>query len=159
ETADGLRGGLECSADLFDAATAARMVGHFQELLASAVARPDERVAELSLLTLAERRAPPPVGTRTCPRAERLPAGVARPAALRPDQIALSCGDRALTYAELDRRTNRLARALRARGVGPDVPVGLYLERSIELVVGVLGILKAGGAYVPIDPVYPADRR
>jgi amino acid adenylation domain-containing protein len=159
EAAGGFRGALECSADLFDAATAARMVGHFTELLASAMVQPDERVARLPLLTAEERRAATRMETRTFASDELLHVAFARQAAARPDQIAVSCGDHALTYAELDRRTNRLAHALRARGVGPDVPVGLYLERSVELVVGVLGILKAGGAYVPIDPVYPADRR
>jgi amino acid adenylation domain-containing protein len=75
-----------------------------------------------------------------------------------PTAIALVCGENAISYERLNARANQLARVLRARGVGPDVPVGVCLERSIELVVGLLGILKAGGAYVPLDPTYPNER-
>src|SRR5207248_1944812 len=75
-----------------------------------------------------------------------------------PDAIAVVCGPSALTYGELNARANQVARALRRKGVGPEVPVGLCVERSTEIMVGLLGILKAGGAYVPIDPAYPADR-
>ncbi|MFT3781759.1 MAG: amino acid adenylation domain-containing protein [Nibricoccus sp.] len=78
--------------------------------------------------------------------------------AAQPDRIAVVAGDERLTYAELDARSSRLADSLRARGVAADEPVGLCLERTAALVVGVLGILKAGGAYVPLDPAYPADR-
>ncbi len=161
ETAGGYKGGLECSADLFDEAACARMVEHYAELLASAVATPDERVARLSLLTASERHelVVAQAKTRTFASNELLHLGFAWQATVRPDQVAVSWGDDQLSYAELDRRSNRLAHALRARGVGPDVLVGLYLERSVEMIVGILGILKAGGAYVPIDPVYPADRR
>lgn len=75
-----------------------------------------------------------------------------------PDEVALVFEQQRLTYRELDRRADRLARHLRGRGVGPDMPVGLLVERSLEMVVGILGILKAGGAYLPIDPAYPPDR-
>lgn len=75
-----------------------------------------------------------------------------------PDAMALFCAGRTLTYGELNRRANQLAHHLRARGVGPDVPVGLCTERTLEMVVGLLGILKAGGAYVPLDPAYPVER-
>ena len=76
----------------------------------------------------------------------------------RPDAIAVSCGEQQLSYSELDQRANRLANTLLAAGVLPDTTVGLCLDRSVELVVGLLGILKAGGAYVPLDPAYPPDR-
>ena len=79
-------------------------------------------------------------------------------AAAQPEAVALVFDDRRLTYADLNHRANQLAHALVARGVGPDVLVGLCAERSLNLVVGLLGILKAGGAYVPLDPVYPAER-
>lgn len=76
----------------------------------------------------------------------------------RPDAIAVTCGDTHLTYGTLDRLSNRLARLLRTHGVGPEVLVGLCVDRSVQLAVGILGILKAGGAYVPLDPAYPAAR-
>src|SRR5258705_7148604 len=72
--------------------------------------------------------------------------------------VAVALGDQQLTYGELDRRANQLAHYLRARGVGPEVTVGVCLERSLETIVGLLGILKAGGAYVPLDPSYPDER-
>src|SRR5207248_418387 len=75
-----------------------------------------------------------------------------------PDAVAVLDGERALTYAELNASANRLARCLRARGVGPDTLVGICLERSAEMLVALLAVLKAGGAYLPIDPSYPADR-
>src|SRR5207248_4268971 len=75
-----------------------------------------------------------------------------------PDAVAVVSGDEQLTYGELNRRANRMAHYLRKRGVGPEVPVGLCMERSLDMVVALLGILKAGGAYVPLDPTYPAER-
>jgi natural product biosynthesis luciferase-like monooxygenase protein len=77
---------------------------------------------------------------------------------LTPDAVAVACEDRQLTYRELNNRANRLANYLRQRGVGPDVPVGICMERSLDMMVGLLAILKAGGAYVPMDPTYPAER-
>ncbi len=180
ESAEGFKGALECSTDLFDAASVRRMAGHFTELLSSAVETPDEHVSTLRLLSPSERhellemagsRQQAAGSSNDVATSCRLPAAgcrldsdeplhraFARQAASRPGDVALSCGDDQLTYGELDRRSNRLAHFLRSRGVGPDVLVGLYLERSIEMVVGILGILKAGGAYVPFDPMYPADR-
>ena len=81
-----------------------------------------------------------------------------RRAAASPEAVAVVCEGSSLTYRELNRRANRLAHRLRTRGVGPETLVGLSLERSPELVVGILGILKAGGAYLPLDPDYPKDR-
>ncbi|NKI72840.1 AMP-binding protein, partial [Collimonas pratensis] len=79
-------------------------------------------------------------------------------AACRPDEIALVYGEHELSYGELNVRANRLAHHLRAQGVGPDILVGVCVERSLELIVGLLAILKAGGAYLPLDPSYPQDR-
>ena len=87
-----------------------------------------------------------------------MPALFAAQAARTPDATAVIFGDEALSYRDLDRRANQLAHHLRALGVGPEVVVGLCVERSLAMVVGVLGILKAGGAYLPLDPAYPADR-
>ena len=75
-----------------------------------------------------------------------------------PESIALTFNEQTLTYAELNRRANQLAHYLRSLGVGPEVLVGILLERSVELIVGILGVLKAGGAFVPIDPSYPQER-
>ena len=160
EKADGYKATLECSADLFEEASVARMAGHFGALLSSALEAPDARISELALLTARERHEllAPGVQTETFASDEPLHRAFERRAAARPDDVALSCGADQLTYAELDRRSNQLAHFLRSRGVGPDVLVGLYLERSLDMVVGILGILKAGGAYVPFDPMYPADR-
>jgi amino acid adenylation domain-containing protein len=91
-------------------------------------------------------------------REKLIPDLVSAQAALTPEAVAVAANGEALTYGELDRRANQLACHLQTLGVGPDVPVGLCLERSAELVVGALGIMKAGGAYVPLDPSYPADR-
>ncbi|HEV2734082.1 MAG TPA: AMP-binding protein, partial [Longimicrobiaceae bacterium] len=79
-------------------------------------------------------------------------------AARTPHRVAVEADDGALTYAELDRRAGTLAAALRARGVGPETRVGIFVDRSVEMLVALLGVLKAGGAYLPLDPAYPADR-
>src|SRR5689334_18214082 len=92
------------------------------------------------------------------PRDTCVPQLVARQAAATPDAVALTAGDQKLRYGELNRRANQLAHYLQALGVGPNVLVGLCVERSLDMVVGLLGILKAGGAYVPLDPSYPAER-
>src|SRR5437588_294375 len=102
-----------------------------------------------------------PVGARPAP-ARRALACLHRlfeaRAALAPGATAVSCDGRHVLYAGLNARANRLARRLRALGVGPEVPVGLHADRSVEMVVGMLAVLKAGGAYVPLDPAYPAER-
>ncbi|HSV69344.1 MAG TPA: MupA/Atu3671 family FMN-dependent luciferase-like monooxygenase [Methylibium sp.] len=151
---------------LFDAAKLAR--GHvaalqqqFTNLLAAAEADPQRPVADLPLLGPAElhqvlvdwNESTAPARTDAC-----VHGLIAEQAARTPDAPAVSCEGRTLSYAELDRRANRLARRLAALGVGPDVLVGLMCERSVELMVGLLAIQKAGGAYVPLDPSYPRDR-
>ncbi len=161
EEGGALVGAIEHDTDLFTAATAERIARGFLRLLAVATAEPDRPLSTLPLLAETERhqllvewndtRRPYPEAT--------LPALFGAQARRRPDAVALACGDAQLTYAALDRRTDRLARRLRARGVGPEVPVGLSVPRSGTAgIVGLLGILKAGGAYVPLDPAEPPER-
>jgi amino acid adenylation domain-containing protein len=157
----GLTTTLEYNADLFDEATMARLLAHWETLLAGAVAAPCTRLSELPLLAAAERRAL--LAGWNDPVAE-FPAGpslhqlFAAQAARRPGAVAAVHEVEEITYARLDERANRLAHRLRALGVGPEVRVGLCVERSLDMLVGVLGILKAGGAYVPLDPAYPPER-
>ncbi|HEV2845900.1 MAG TPA: condensation domain-containing protein, partial [Thermoanaerobaculia bacterium] len=160
ETAEGLAGWLEYDLDLFDPATSERIAGHFGTLLEGAAADPGRRLSELPLLSEAEReqlvvdlnatgREVPEVCVHE---------GIAAQATRTPDAVAVTFGTASLTYRELDRRANALAHRLRGLGVGPEARVGIALERSLEMVVGVLAVLKAGGAYVPLDPFYPAER-
>jgi amino acid adenylation domain-containing protein len=156
-----LLGVLEYATDLFEAASAERMVGHWRVLLESIVADPGERISHLDLLGEAERRRLLLEWNDTArpyPREACIHALFEAQVERAPGAIAVSCGGQQLTYGELNARANRLAHELRARGVGPDALVALCLERSLELVVALLGILKAGGAYVPLDPSYPAER-
>jgi amino acid adenylation domain-containing protein len=156
----GLGGGLEYNADLFSAETAARWAERFVVLLEGIATEPDLAVSELPLLAAAERLAVTrtwvettgPLSTST------LPDVIAARAREHGDVIALEFGAERVSYAELDRRANALALRLRAHGVGPEVLVALGLERSIELVVAILGTWKAGGAYVPLDPASPRER-
>ncbi|HEU4556351.1 MAG TPA: amino acid adenylation domain-containing protein, partial [Longimicrobium sp.] len=156
----GIDGGLQYSADLFERGTAARMVEHLKRLLEEAAADPGQRVSRLKLVSRAERERL--VGwNRTTARfpADRCIHQLFEDQARRtPDAPALFCGEARLTYAELDARANRLARYLRGLGVGPEVRVGVCLERSLELMVSILAVMKAGGAYVPMDPGHPAER-
>ncbi|HYO12562.1 MAG TPA: amino acid adenylation domain-containing protein, partial [Thermoanaerobaculia bacterium] len=147
--------------DLFDAPTVDRLLGCFTTLLAAAVAEPERRLSELPLLSEREVQQLLREWNDTCAATgpdlclhERFEAQVDR----TPEAEALVCGEERLTYAELDRRANRLARGLRRLGVGPEVRVGIALPRTAELVVGLLAILKAGGAYVPLDPASPRER-
>ncbi|MFO0572465.1 MAG: amino acid adenylation domain-containing protein [Polyangia bacterium] len=158
--ADGLVGFFEYSTDLFEAATIARWARHLENLIAAAVAAPESPMLAAPLLPREERGQLTAWsgGAQEFPVHECLHERFAAQAASTPDAVAALCDGQQLTYAELEARSNTLARRLRSLGVGPDVLVGLCVERSLELVVGILGILKAGGAYVPLDPVYPRDR-
>jgi amino acid adenylation domain-containing protein len=166
EQPQGLSGHVEYSTDLFERATAARFAGHLRRLYEAAVADPEGRLAELPLLDSAERRQVLQEWNRTA--ADWGPVRLAHElfeaqARRTPDTVAVladagAIGERCLSYGELDRQADRLARRLRTLGVGPEVRVGLCLGRGPELLVGVFGVLKAGGAYVPLDPAYPPDR-
>lgn len=157
--------GLECTftyaTELFLADTMQRLVAHFQTLLRSALAAPDRSVDRLTLLSREElhrivvdwnrtEREPPP---HACVH-EWVEAQVAR----TPLAVAVVFEGRELTYQELNRQANHLAHGLRERGIGPNTRVGICVERSLEMVIGLLAILKAGGAYVPLDPEYPDER-
>jgi len=159
ETGDGaVHGALSYAADLFEPETAARMVEHFTTLLDAAAAAPDQPLSTLEMLSAEERRllAAPPAATFAT--AATLHARFAEQAARAPGAIAVTFGDEAVTYSELERRSGRLASHLRAAGVGAGDRVGLCLERSAATVVGILGILRAGAAYLPLDPAYPEER-
>ena len=147
------------SSDLFDGATVKRMLRHYGGLLEAAVAAPDHGVGDLPLVSPEQRQQllrewndtaaadPPPV-------LERIAAQVKH----RPQAIAVSCGGEDLTYRDLARRAAAVASGLRELGAGPEVLVGVYLERSVAMVVALLGVLESGGAYLPLDPSYPAER-
>ncbi|RPH34934.1 amino acid adenylation domain-containing protein, partial [bacterium] len=154
-------GSLIYNKDIFDESTVLRMTGHFRTLLEGAVANPEESLSRLPLLTPAERRRLLVEwnDTRTdYPKDACIHHLFEAQAERTPDAVAVVSEDRRLTYRELNARANQLAHYLRRRGVGPDVLVGICMERSLEMVVGLLGILKAGGAYVPLDPTYPKER-
>ncbi|WP_085715279.1 non-ribosomal peptide synthetase [Pseudomonas sp. B28(2017)] len=152
---------LTYSTDLFDEPRIARMAGHWCNLLEALIADPQQRLSELPLLACDEQqRLLDSLGVEA--GEHRLDQCIhhlfAEQASIRQDAPALTFAGQTLSYAELDSHANRLAWMLRERGVGPQVRVGLALERSMEMVVGLLAILKAGGAYVPLDPEYPLER-
>ena len=152
---------IEYATDLFDAATIERLAGHFAILAAAIVDNPEQRIGELPLLTEAERHQLLVEWNDTAadyPRDRCIHQLFEAQVARTPEAVAVVFEDQQLTYAELNARANQLAHHLIALGVGPEVLVGICLERSLELIVGLLGILKAGGAYVPLDPSYPAKR-
>ncbi|MGH8634667.1 MAG: condensation domain-containing protein, partial [Burkholderiales bacterium] len=159
-TPGGLRGVLEYAADLFEPASMAALAARLIRLLEGMVADPERAIGSLDLLGAAERRTilcDWNDTARAVPCAT-LPELFAAAVAKTPDAVAVVFEDERLSYRELDARSSRLAHHLRGLGVGPEVVVGLCLERSPALVVGLLGILKAGGAYLPLDPDYPGER-
>ncbi|NNB91872.1 non-ribosomal peptide synthetase/type I polyketide synthase, partial [Corallococcus exiguus] len=161
ESPQGFEGWMEYATELFDAGTVARLAGHFRVLLEAAIAAPETSIHELPWMTDAERHQVLTAWNDTArdyPSGSTLPEQFALQVARTPDAIAVEDGDLRLTYAQLEARANPLAHFLRARGVGPDVPVAVCMERSVDFVVSVLAILKAGGAYVPLDASYPAQR-
>jgi aspartate racemase len=157
----GLTAAFVYNTDLFEAATITRMLGNFQTLLEAVVADPEQRLSNLALLTKTERQQLLVEWNDTktnYPQNVSIHQLFEAQAQRTPDAIAVVFEHEQLTYEELNRRSNQLAHHLRARGVGPEVPVGVCLERSLEMVIGLLAILKAGGAYVPLDPAYPKER-
>lgn len=161
EVGDELAGVLQYNTDLFDATTIARLAEHFQVLLAGIVSNPQKRVVDLQLLTPLDAKQLLSDFNDTLTNYDEefcLHALFEEQVKHTPNQTALVFRDQEYTYTELNRRANQLAHHLQKLGVGPEVCVGICLERSLEMVVGLLGILKAGGAYLPLDPAYPKDR-
>ena len=159
------RGGIdllfEYSADRFGQAEVSRIAGDYQRLLAAIAADPDADIARLPMMDPAERHRVVTGWNQTArpfPEDEGLAELFERQVRRNPAAPAVCAGERPLTYGALDSRANRLSHWLRARGVGPDVPVALCLPRSPEAIVAILGIVKAGGAYVPLDPDEPPER-
>ncbi len=152
---------FKSNAELFESETIVRMMNHFQTLLEGIVANPEQAISELPLVRAAERHKLLVEMNQT---AREFPADVCAHQLFEqqvnrtPHATAVIFEDQQLTYAELNARANQLAHYLRGLGVGPDSLVGISVERSLELAIGVLGILKAGGAYVPFDPTFPKDR-
>src|SRR5262249_37330668 len=145
---------------LFDALTIERLAAHFIQVLKQLAAGLDTHVFAASLLSEAETRQLQAWNeTRATLPAQTLSAAFEAQAAKTPELPALLFEDEQLSYAELNARANQLAHQLRKLGIGPDVPVALHIERSIEMVVGVVAVLKASGAYVPIDSSYPEERK
>lgn len=145
----------------FEESAVSRLAGNFLTLLGSAVAHPHRSLGRLEILSDDERRLLLVEwnATQTPYPSERCFQHLFEEQAARtPDEIAVSCGTQRLTYRELDKRSNQLAHYLRQRGVHADTIVGICMERSPDLIVGLLGILKAGGAYLPLDPAYPSRR-
>ncbi len=152
---------LQYNADLFDAATIERIAGQFVVLLEGIVVAPERRVSQLPLLTAVEQLRVLSAWNATdtaYPASRSVNELFEAQAARAPDAVAAVYGEHRLSYGELNQRANQLAHHLRSLGVGPEVHVGICVERSVEMVIGLLGILKAGGAYVPLDPTYPKER-
>jgi amino acid adenylation domain-containing protein len=161
ETTGSLSGSIRFNTDLFDAATIARMAGHFRALLESVTHDPTAAIGDLEILTDAERQQLLVEfnDTKTdYPKDKCLHQLIEEQVQRTPDNVAVVFEGQQLTYAQLNARANQLAHHLQALGVGPEVPVAICTEHCPEMVVGVLGILKAGGAYLPLDPAYPKAR-
>jgi len=151
---------IRYDAACFDEATISRMLGHWQVLLAGMARAPEQRLSALQLLTAAERQflLVDVNEGKAFPQDKCIHERFQLQASRFPDAVAVSLGEATLTYRELEHRSNLVAHHLRGLGVAPGVLVGLFLERSFELMVGMLGILKAGGAYLPLDPTTPMER-
>jgi len=155
-----LAGWLEYSTELFEDATITRMLAQFQTLLAGIAAAPDQPLAALPLATPAEQQALVALGMAPAPLTRAcIHSLFAEQAARTPDAVALAAPDGQLSYGALDARANQLAHILQTCGIGPETIVGVFLERTLDLVVALLGILKAGGAYLPLDRTAPLERR
>ena len=161
ETETGLAGEIEYSTELFKQSTIERMTAHFQVLLEAIIANPEQKVSELPLLTRVEQEQLLIEWNNTeakYPEDKCLHQLFEEQVEKTPDAVAVSFESQQLTYKELNHRANQLAHYLQQQKVKPEVKVGIYLERSLEMSIAILGILKAGGAYIPIDPNYPTER-
>jgi amino acid adenylation domain-containing protein len=161
EDVGGYSGRFEYCTDLFEAQTIRRLCGHYDGLLHAIVRDPGRSISMLPLLTGAERNQLLVEWNdtkRDYAESKCLHRLFEAQAERTPDAVAVTFEDKRLAYRELNQRANQLAHYLRRLGVGPDVLVGICMERSLEMIVGLLGVLKAGGAYVPLDPEYPKER-
>ncbi len=161
DTADGLIGSLEYNTDLFDRGTMQRFLSHFQVLLDGIVADPDRRLSDLPWLTVVETQQLLYAWNPANPfpwQEKYVHQQFAAQARRTPVHTAVEGSGESLTYADLNQRANQLAHHLRRLGVRPETTVGIYIPRSIDQSVAMLGVLKAGGAYVPLDPDYPEER-
>ncbi len=161
ETEDGMSGFFEYSSDLFKSASVERMKGHFLQLLDELASAPEKRISEFSLLTHTEKTQILESWNHTSTEygdGQCITTLFEKQAELTPDIPAVVCKNENLTYKELNSRANRLAHYLKKHGAAPEMLIGLSVERSLDLIVGILGILKSGGAYVPLDPKYPHER-
>ncbi len=152
---------LQYDADLFTSATMTRMLSHFQTLLEGIVANPEQRIADLPILSEGEKHQVLVEWNDTkidYPKDKCIHHLFEEQAKRTPESVAVIFEDQQLTYRELNNRANQLAHYLHKLGVGPEVLVGICVERSVEMVVAMLAVLKAGGAYVPLDPSYPTGR-
>ena len=160
-TTSGLVGVWEYNTDLFDEVTIARMTSHFQTLLEAIAANPDQQISQLPIVTQTEQHQLLFEWNNTFakyPQDKCIHQLFEEQVERSPSSVAVVFEGEQLTYRELNARANQLAHYLRSLGVGTEVLVGICVERSIEMIVGLLGVLKAGGAYVPIDPAYPKER-
>jgi amino acid adenylation domain-containing protein len=158
---DGLHCRIEYNTDLFDRPTICRMLGHFQNLVTAGVKNPDLFLAEIPLMSAEERQQVVVEWNRTTadyPRDLSIHGAFEQQVERSPDSTALLFEGKKFTYREINEKANRLAHHLIKRGVAPGALVGTLLERSPDMVVGLLGVLKAGAAYVPLDPSYPIER-
>ncbi len=161
EEAEELTCVFEYNTNLFDPTTIARMLRHFRALAEAAIANPDQQLSTLPMLTETERDQLLVEWNDTksdYPQEQCIHELFEAQAERTPEAIAIVFEKEQLTYRELNSRANQLAHYLRKRGVGVEVPVGICMHRSTEMVIGLLGILKAGAAYVPLDPLYPPER-
>lgn len=157
----GWRMSCEYNSDLFEAATAHRLLQHFANLLRAAAADPGQPISTLPMLDEAERHRliiECNQSATAYPKAETTPALIEAQVRRTPDATAVACGEQSLSYRVLDAAANHLAHELRSRGIGRTMRVGVCIDRSLDLVVALLAVLKCGAAYVPIDPAYPATR-
>jgi amino acid adenylation domain-containing protein len=160
ETGQGLVGGIDYATDLFDRTTIVRFLKQFRHLLGVVCKDARQPISRLSILPEAERRAILDVNPGAAPFPSELGLHqlFEQSARRSPHRIAITCGDESLSYAELDARAGRLAGQLAALGAGPGTLVGVFVERSLDMLVAILGVLKAGAAYVPLDPSFPRER-
>ncbi len=160
ETSGGLIGLFEYNTDLFNKETIERLAGHFETLLQSIVAGPHQKVSALSILGDAECRLLDDwsLGQSAVLPVESMPELFEAQVSRTPDAVAVLDENNSLTYEELNKRANQLAHLLQSWGVGPDVLVALCIDRTVEMVIAILGVLKAGGAYLPLAPDDPLER-